>query len=381
MDANKELHTLTSVIDCFSELDDPRVEGRTLHKLIDIIVITICAVACGAETWSGIEAFGYAKQAWLKGFLELPHDIPSDQTFARVFSLIPAEAFLECFMRWVNWSRLKTQEEIVAIDGKTLRGSHHHRMGKKAIHIVNAFATANSLVIGQQKVDDKSNEIKAIPPLLKKLELTGCIVTIDAIGCQKGIANLIQLQKADYVLAVKANQGQLHKKIIHLFEEAEKQKFNAMVFKEEKQVDGDHGRIEQRTYTILPLMYLFAFKRIWKGLQNFIKVESHVYQNNNRFSTSIRYYISSLPWKKTNKIIDAIRHHWHVENRLHWCLDVIFREDSCRIRKGYADQNFALLRKLVLNLLRRDKTFRAGLHIKRSYAAWNQDYLQQVVGL
>lgn len=380
MDANKKIHTLSSVIDCFSELEDPRVEGRIDHKLIDIIVIAVCAVLCGAETWTGVEAFGYAKYKWLKRFLELPQGIPSDQTFSRVFSLIPADTFLECFLKWVNWARFKTKDEVIAIDGKTLRGSHHRRIGKQAIHLVNAFATANGLVIGQQKTEEKSNEIKAIPPLLKKLEISGCIVTIDAMGCQKGIANLIRLREADYVLAVKGNQGRLHKKIGRLFEEAKKNNFDAMVYKTDKTIDGDHGRVEERSYTLLPLMYLFGFKKIWKDLQTFIKVESCVYENQEE-KISVRYYISSLPLKKAKNMMTAIRRHWHVENRLHWCLDVVLREDNCRVRKGYAGENFATLRKLVLTILRRDQTYKGGLQIKRFYAACNDRYLQQLAGL
>ena len=232
MDTNKTLHTLTSVIDCFADLEDPRIEGRTKHLLIDIVVIAVCAVVCGAETWTAISAFGHAKYEWLRTLLKLPNGNPSDQTFARVFSLIPVESFLDCFIEWVDWNGLKKPQEIVAIDGKTVRRSHHRRLGKKAIHLVNAFATENGLVIGQEKTDEKSNEIKAIPPLLKKLELNGCIVTLDAMGTQKGIANLIRLRGADYVLAVKGNQGKLHKKIASLFKIAEERQFNAMVFKE-----------------------------------------------------------------------------------------------------------------------------------------------------
>lgn len=379
MDTNKTLHTLTSVIDCFSDLDDPRVEGRTKHLLMDIIVISICAVVCGAETWTAISAFGHAKYEWLKTFLKLPNGIPSDQTFARVISLIPAESFLACFTEWVNWNDHKKPQEIVAIDGKTVRRSHHRRVGKKAIHLVNAFATESNLVIGQEKTDEKSNEIRAIPPLLKKLELNDCIVTLDAMGTQKGIANLIRLRGADYVLAVKGNQGKLHKKIASLFKTAEEREFNAMAFKENKGIEGDHGRIEERKYTFLPLMYLFQFKQVWKDLQTFVKVESRTFSNGEE-TVVARYFISSLPWKETEKIRKAIRQHWRVES-MHWFLDVVFREDDSRIRRGNADQNFSILRKLVLNMLRRDKKFNAGLQIKRSYAAWNNDYLKQVVGL
>ena len=380
MDANKSLHTITSVINCFSDIEDPRVEGRTTHKLIDILVLTVCAAICGAQTWKSIEAFGYAKEGWLRTLLELPGGIPSDQTISRVFSLIHPDDFQSCFMEWTGWEELKTPEEIVAIDGKTLRRSHNKRLGKKAIHIVNAFATKKGISIGQEKTDEKSNEIKAIPILLKKLDLSGCIVTIDAMGTQKGIANLVRLKGADYVLAVKGNQGKLHKKISCLFNQAEEKQFKSMVFKDKKTVDGEHGRVEERTYTFLPLMYLFEFKKVWKDLQTVVRVESCVYKNGEE-RKEVRYFISSLAWSKVDKISEAIRCHWHIENRLHWCLDVIFKEDDCRIRRDYADQNFATVRQLVLNMLRRDTNFKAGLEIKRNYAAWNDLYRKQLLGL
>lgn len=380
MDANIKKYTITSVKECFSSLKDPRVEGRTKHQLIDIIVLSICAIVCGAETWTAIEAFGHAKYNWLKTIIDLDNGVPSDQTISRVFSLIPAREFMECFKLWVNWSSRKKEGEIVAIDGKTLRRSHHKRLGKDAIHLVNAFATENGIVIGHEKTQEKSNEIKAIPPLLKQLELEGCIVTMDAMGCQKGIANLIRLRGADYVLAVKGNQGRLHKKIKNLFEKARENEYEAMVYKEKREIEGDHGRVEDRTYTLLPLMYLFAFKKYWKDLQILIQVENRIYKNGEEKVVK-RYFISSLPWAKAPKVVEAIRKHWHVENKLHWCLDVVFHEDSCRIRKGYADQNFAILRQLVLNMLRRDTSLKGGLQIKRSYAAWNNRYLRQVIGL
>ena len=202
---------------------------------------------------------------------------------------------------------------------------------------------------------------------------------MDAMGTQKGSANLIKLQGADYVLAVKGNQGKLHKKVVKLFESANEKNYGAMVYKETKTIEGDHGRVEERTYTVLPLMYLYSFKKIWRGLQTFIKVESRVYQNGEETNVS-RYYISSLPLKKVKKITQAIRQHWHIENRLHWRLDVIFREDESRIRRGYAGENISMIRKMVLNILDRETTFNAGKEIQRLYAGWSNNYLQQVIG-
>ncbi len=379
MDITNNVSPITSIIDCFADLDDPRVEGRTLHKLIDIIVISVCAIICGANTWKAIAAFAYAKEEWLERFLELPNGIPSHKTFGRVFSLIPAISFHECFMQWVNWAGCKTQGEVVAIDGKTSRRSRDRRNDKKALHLINAFACSNGLTIGQYKTPDKTNEIKAIPPLLKTLEISGCIITMDAMGTQKGIANLIKLRGADYVLAAKGNQGRLHKKLKNLFKAADEKEYNAMVFKEQKTIDGDHGRVEERFYTVLPLMYLFSFKKFWKGLQTFIRVENRVY-NNDEESIETRYFISSLPLKSTSKIVQAIRQHWQVENRLHWRLDMIFREDESRVRRGYASENFSLLRKMVLNLLDKHRVFNAGKQIQRLYAGWSNRYLKQLIG-
>ncbi len=379
MDAINNNSPITSIIDCFTDLEDPRVVERCLHNLIDIIVITICGVLCGANTWKAVEAFGYAKYEWLSDFLELPNGIPSHQTFGRVFSIIKASYFHDCFMQWVNWSQIKTNGEIINFDGKTSRRSRDKNRRPTALHLINAFATANGICIGQHKTPDKTNEIKAIPPLLKALEISGCIITMDAMGTQKGIANLIRLKEADYVLAIKGNQGNLHKKIKRLFELAAKQEFNAMVYKECDTLDGDHGRVEERRYQFLPLMYLFDFKRNWRDLQTFIQVESNVYENGEE-KTRIHYYISSLPLKRYQEIRQAIRQHWHVENKLHWRLDIIFREDESRVRRGYAGENFSLIRKLCLNILDKQKTFKAGKEIQRLYAGWSNDYLQQVIG-
>ena len=379
MDATRNCAPITSIVDCFIDLEDPRVVERTLHKLIDIVVVTICAVISGANTWKAVEAFGYAKYEWLGNFLELPNGVPSHQTFGRVFSRIRPLYFHNCFMEWVNWAHIKTEGTIINFDGKTSRRSRDKNRRPTALHLINAFATANGICIGQYKTPDKTNEIKAIPPLLKMLEISGCIITMDAMGTQKGIANLIRLQGADYVLAVKGNQGNLHKKINNIFEAANEQKFNAMVFKEEKTLDGDHGRVEERTYQILPLMYLFSFKKIWKDLQTFIKVENRVYENGKE-TINTHYYISSLPLKRAKEIVPAIRQHWHVENKLHWRLDIIFREDESRVRRGYAAENLSLIRKMCLNILDSQKKFNAGKEIQRLYAGWSNDYLSQVVG-
>ncbi len=270
MDKDIKRRTIAQpIISCFSLLEDPRVIGRTKHKLVEIIVIAICAIICGARHWNQIAVFGELRRDWFNTFLELPNGIPSKYTFGRVFSLLDPECFQECFMAWTKEVSKISSGEVVAIDGKTLRKSFHKEAGKEALHIVNAFAVNNGITLGSIKVPDKSNEIKGIPVLLKMLKLTGCIVTIDAMGTQKGIAKLIRMKGANYVLALKKNQGKLHKKVSTLFEKAEQLHYRSMVYKVHTTQEYDHSRIEQRTYRILPIMYLHDFTKDWKDIQRY----------------------------------------------------------------------------------------------------------------
>jgi len=362
-----------SFLEHFDGLNDPRKNNHNKrHELKDILIITILAVICGADTWIDIEYFGKCKQEWLQKFLTLPNGIPSHDTINRVFSLLSAKQFEECFLNWINSLVEVSQGEIISIDGKTVRGS---RGKNKAIHMVSAWANKNQMVLGQRKVDGKSNEITAVPELLKQLDITDCIITIDAMGCQRKIANQIKEQTADYVLAVKDNQKKLHQAMKKTFEFAEKKNYEAMVYSEHEIVEGDHGRIETRRYVALPLMYLWQFKLKWKGLKSLVMVDSErVDKSTGEIQKEKRYYISSLS-AEAKKLGEAIRLHWGVENGLHWSLDVSFNEDQNRTRTGNAAENLSIVRRIALNLLKADKTVKAGIVTKRKKAGWDHRYL------
>lgn len=368
-----------TIIKNFELLDDPRIVLKTAHKLIDIIIIAICAVICGADKWTQVEEFGNVHQEWLGKYLELPHGIPSHDTFGRVFSVINPECFQKCFANWIKDVFALTEGQVIAIDGKTLRRSGDKKSNKAALHMVHAWATTNGVLLGQVKSNEKSNEIKAIPELLETLMIKGCIVTIDAIGCQRKIAEKIHAGKADYVLAVKGNQGKLKQALEETFRIARERKFEAMVYDYHQTTDGDHGRIETRSCYVLPLMYLFNFRLKWKGLNSLILVENErINKGTGEKTIERRYYISSLKYDAA-KIVAITRKHWSVENNLHWCLDVGFREDECRVRTGDAAENFSLIRKIALMLLKKEASSKAGIQTKRLKAAWDMSYLLKVL--
>ena len=345
---------------------------------MDIIAIAICAVICGAEGWADVELFGKSKKDWLARFLKLPNGIPSHDTFGRVFSLIDSSQFQRCFLDWVNSISDLTRGEVIAIDGKTLRRSYDRRSGKAAIHMVSAWAQRNSLVLGQVKVADRSNEITAIPRLLNMLEVSGCIITIDAMGCQKKIAKTIIRGGADYALSVKKNQPQLYEDITDTFAQAREAGFAGMDFFET--VEKSHGRIEKRRCWATSDPDCLAYlndKGQWKRLASIAMVES---ERTQRGETSVesRYYISSLP-SDARTLLGATRAHWGIENSLHWVLDISFREDESRVREGNAPENLALLRHLALNLLKRDSTVKGSIKGKRKRAGWDNDFLLAVL--
>lgn len=368
---------VSTITEHFSKLDDPRRYNRR-HLLLDIIVIAICAAVCGADNWVDVENFGKAKYDWFKQFLELPHGIPSHHTFRRVFALLDAEQFEQCFVEWVGAANEVTEGQIVPVDGKTLRRSHDRTLGKKALHMVSAWASENRLVLGQVKTDEKSNEITAIPQLLAMLDLSGCIVTIDAIGCQKKIAKKIIEQGADYTLSVKENQKGLYDDIAELFDYAQEIDFADCDY--HKTVDKGHGRIEIREcWTISNPEYLVYLRNLsaWEDLQTIVMVKSER-RIGQESSTKVRYYISSLAGE-AKQALESVRGHWGIENKVHWVLDIAFREDDSRVRKGNGAQNFAILRRIALNLLKQEKTAKCGIKAKRLKAGWDQNYLLKVL--
>lgn len=352
-----------SILTHFAELEDPRIERTKEHLLLDIVTIAICAVICGAESWVDIEAYGEAKHDWLGKFLALPSGIPSDDTFARVFARLDSQQLQQCFLNWISAISDLTSGEVIAIDGKQLRHSYDRGANKGAIYMVSAWATTNRLVLGQRQVDEKSNEITAIPQLLRVLELSGCIVTLDAMGTQKDIAAAIVNKGADYVLALKGNQVSLHEDVQWLFEQAQKTQFDQVPHDFHQTVDKGHGRIEiRRCWTLSDLDYLVQ-KQQWQNLQTVAMIQAER-RINGTTSIESRFYISSLGGN-AKQIANAVRSHWAIENPLHWVLDVSFGEDASRIRTENALQNFALLRQIALNLLTQEKIDKAGVKAKR----------------
>lgn len=346
------------------------------HQMLDMLVIAICAVLCGADDWEAVAEFGRAKEEWIAGFLPLPSGIPSHDTFWRLFRSLDGVQFEAYFLRWVAEVAELSAGEVVASDGKSVRRSHDREAERDAIMVVSAWATENRLTLGQVQVAEKSNEITAIPQLLLALDLTDCIITIDAIGCQKEIAAQIVAAEADYVLALKQNQGSLYEDVTFLFEDLCESKFTAFAFDSVREVDKGHGRIEIRQCWTLNDPTLWPHLRgalDWPALPSLVWIRAQRIQNEER-SIVDRYFISSLPGE-AHQLLQAVRSHWQLENGMHWVLDFAFREDDSRLRKGHDAQNFAILRRIALNLLKQDKTTKLGAKNKRLKAAWNHDYL------
>jgi len=361
----------TSLHDYFSQLPDPRIHRNKKHLLLDIIILTIIAVICGAESWDSIEMFGKSKKDFLSKVLKLPNGIPSHDTINRVFSLIRADKFEQLFTQWAQ--SLKDPEiskEVIAIDGKTVRGSKDSYHDKSAIHLVNAWANSNGLVVGQVKTDEKSTEITAIPELLKILDIEGCIVTIDAMGTQRKIAQTIVDQEADYILAVKENQGYLKENVESAFLSQKPDSVDTSVEK-------GHGRIETRTCEMINMIDFIDQKEQWEGLKSLVRITAQREIRDTK-TIEVRLYISSVE-ADAKEFNSFIRQHWAVENSLHWTLDVTFREDAQRKRNGKAAQNFALVQKIALNLLKKEESKRMSLKNKRLVAAWDTEFLWKIL--
>jgi predicted transposase YbfD/YdcC len=368
----------TSVLVHFADLEDPRMNRTRRHELIDIVVVALCGVISGAESWVQVEKFGKNKRAWLETFLELPNGIPAHDTFGRVFAQLDPDKFHNCFANWINTLHKVSNGRIVPIDGKTMRHSFAKAKGQSPLHVVSAWAAQQHLVLGQVAVADKSNEITAIPELLKLLDLHGAIVTIDAMGCQKEIAQDIVDGGGDYVLAVKGNQEKLQEAVLATMEKGLEEDFEGMTHTIHSTHYKGHGREEERTYYAVQVPADFPVLEQWPELKSICMAVRTTRPKGEAEETRVRYYISSLQ-AKADMIGEAIRSHWTVENGLHWVLDVSFREDECRIRKDHGPENMGMLRRLALSLLKKATFLKGGIQTKRLQAGWNEEILTKVL--
>ena len=367
---------MSGLMEHFETLTDPRVERRKLHKLHDIIFITISSVICGCDEWNDIEEFGQIRYDWLKTILELPNGIPSHDTFNRVFSLLDPKELQHCFTSWIQAVAKVTEGSIISIDGKRMCNSGED--GSKAIiHMVSAWSNANNMVLAQQKVNDKSNEISAIPALLDLLDIKGCLVTIDAMGCQQDIARKIVSKEADYILAVKNNQEHLYDDLQEAFEQDKH-------ISSHVQVNADHGRIEKRTCSIIKDTDWICKEQNWTNIHTLIKIESERNSKAGEAKAEVqtRYYISSHQGDAAF-FNQAVREHWGIENKLHWTLDVAFGEDKSTKQAGNAAENFSFINKIALNVLKQydDKrgAQKVSIKTKRKKCGWDKDYLLKVL--
>ncbi len=360
------------------EIKDPRLERRKLHSLKDILVIAVCATICGADNWEDMAEFGESKQEWFSSFLELDNGIPSHDTFRRVFILLDNLALKTLFVEWISSAVKLGQGALVNIDGKNLCGSKEPMKGKKALNVVSAWASAHSVVLGQVRCAEKSNEITAIPELLKILNLQGCIVTIDAIGCQTEIVRQIADQKADYVISLKGNQGDLYTDVKDYLDWAERIGFKQIPYDSYHTVEKDHGRIEERRCWITTEIDWLEGRDNWKNLKSLILVEAEREIIGGPKTIERRYFISSLE-TSAEKALSCVRGHWAIENELHWCLDIGFREDENRVREACSAENLATLRHIGINLLKQESSCKRGIEGKRKKAGWDENYLLKVL--
>jgi predicted transposase YbfD/YdcC len=360
----------------FVKLTDPR-RRKVTYPLINIVVIAVCAVICGADDFVAIADFGRTKRKWFARFLDLKSGIPSHDRFNAVLARIKPAEFEQCLLSWITALHEITDGQVVAIDGKTLRRSFDKATGKAAIHMVSAWATANQISLGQVVVDAKSNEITAIPKLLEILDISGALVTIDAMGCQTEIAQTILDGKGDYVLHVKLNQPTLYQGIMAHFDDHLEDDFARVSVRRYETQEKGHGREETRYYYLCSVPDALPDGARWPGLKAIGIVISTTLRDGKECN-EVRYYILSK-YLSARRFASAVRGHWGIENRLHWQLDVTFQEDQCRIRKGHADANFSILRRTALAMLKNESTLKVGIKNKRLSAGWNEAYLEQVL--
>jgi predicted transposase YbfD/YdcC len=375
---------MRSLVEQFADLDDPRVERAQRHSLLAVVLIALCGVICGADSWVEIAQFGQAKADWFATFLDLPHGMPSHDTFGRVFARLDAQQFEACFAAWMRTVAAVLPAQVMALDGKTVRRSHDRGAGKPALHLVSAWASANRLVLAQVAVDDHSNEITALPVLLRQLAVTGCLVTIDAMGCQVELAEQILEQQGDYVLALKDNQPTLFEEVIDTFTLARASGFAeyaSSVWDHARQVDKGHGRLEIREHWVLSAPEVLAYLSEavpWPGLRAIGVVEAERRWRDGQSEREARYYLLSTPLS-AQQFGEAVRCHWGIENQVHWLLDMAFREDESRARTGDAAEHFAVLRRLALHLLRQETTAHCGSKAQRLKAGWSHEYLLKIL--
>lgn len=368
-----------SLVEVFSDIEDPRLDRKKRHQLVDVMVIAVCAVICGAEHWTEVEEFGHCKKNWFSAFLELPNGIPSHDTFRRVFSLLSPDRLQEAYSDWVQGFLRDVDVEHICLDGKTIRGSEHLCEGKRAIHMLSAYARECGVVLTQAKVDNKSNEITAIPDVLRRLELTGAIVSIDAMGCQTEIACQITEQGGDYVLGLKSNQPGLLTAVKHHFECGERDKFALLDYDSHEMLDAHHGRVESRRYDVIGDANWLDPGKKWGGLTAIGRVIcERGTESSEKLERETRYYVLSrrIP---AEKFASISRGHWAIENSLHWVLDVAFREDECQLRAGFSAENFTVLRHIALNLLKQGTRIKRGIKSRRKVAGWDENYLLELI--
>lgn len=363
----------------FAELEDPRGRQGQTHAFLSIVLIAILATIGGATGWEDIEVYAESHQPWLETFLDLNHGIPHADTYRRAFERVNPESLQQCFLAWVNQVVAATGAQVVPIDGKSVKGSYARDKKQSALHLVSAWASEHRLLLGQVKVENKSNEITAIPALLELLDITGCIITIDAMGTQTAIAKQIVAQGADYVLSLKANHPTLYAQVKEWFEATQLKGFEAIEYSYDQRVEAGHHRQEHRQVWVMPVEAIPALYQPspWAGLQSVVMVVRvrHLW---NQTTREVQFYLSSLPCDAV-QIGRAIRVHWGIENQLHWVLDVTFGEDASRIRTGHGPENFALMRRMAISLLNQETSTKRSLRQKAKRAAMDSNYMLQVL--